>query len=133
MKRNRREARQYAFQTLYANEFHGVGDEVIFPEGELNLSMDQDYAKKIINGVLEHLQIIDESLAPYCKKRPLPRMDTVDRSILRIAVWELTYNREELSPSIVINEAVQLAKLFGSDTSYKLVNAILDGYYKNLP
>lgn len=132
MKRNRREARQYAFQTLYANEFHSEGEAVLFPEGELNLSMDREYANQIINGVLANLQAIDKGLEPYCKKRTLPRMDKVDRSILRIAVWELTYNTEDMSPSIVINEAVQLSKLFGSDSSYKLINAILDGYYKNL-
>ena len=47
-------------------------------------------------------------------------MDKVDRAILRLAIWELNYNSEDVSPSIVINEAVQLAKSFGSDASYKL-------------
>ena len=110
-KRNRREARQYAFQVLYANEFHTSNDDVIFPDGEISLSMDIAYANQIIDGVLSHLK--------------------VDRAILRLAIWELNYNSEDVSPSIVINEAVQLAKSFGSDASYKLINAILDAYNKS--
>ena len=106
-KRNRREARQYAFQVLYANEFHTSNDDVIFPDGEISLSIDIAYANQIIDGVLSHLEEIDTILEPYCTKRKF------------------------VSPSIVINEAVQLAKSFGSDASYKLINAILDAYNKS--
>ena len=123
-KRNRREARQYAFQVLYANEFHTSNDDVIFPDGEISLSMDIAYANQIIDGVLSHLEEIDTI-------RKFVLMDKVDRAILRLAIWELNYNSEEVSPSIVINEAVQLAKSFGSDASYKLINAILDAYNKS--
>ena len=125
-KRNRREARQYAFQVLYANEFHTSNDDVIFPDGEISLSMDIAYANQIIDGVLSHLEEIDTIL-----ERKFVLMDKVDRAILRLAIWELNYNSEEVSPSIVINEAVQLAKSFGSDASYKLINAILDAYNKS--
>ena len=55
-KRNRREARQYAFQVLYANEFHTSNDDVIFPDGEISLSMDIAYANQIIDGVLSILK-----------------------------------------------------------------------------
>ena len=124
-KRNRREARQYAFQVLYANEFHTCNDDVIFPEGEVTLSMDIAYANQMIDGVLAHTEEIDTIL------NQLELMDKVDRAILRLAIWELNYNSEDVSPSIVINEAVQLAKSFGSDASYKLINAILDAYNKS--
>ena len=130
-KRNRREARQYAFQVLYANEFHTSNDDVIFPDGEISLSMDIAYANQIIDGVLSHLEEIDTIVEPYCTKRKFVLMDKVDRAILRLAIWELNYNSEDVSPSIVINEAVQLAKSFGSDASYKLINAILDAYNKS--
>ena len=130
-KRNRREARQYAFQVLYANEFHTSNDDVIFPDGEISLSMDIAYANQIIDGVLSNLEEIDTILEPYCTKRKFALMDKVDRAILRLAIWELNYNSEDVSPSIVINEAVQLAKFFGSDASYKLINSILDAYNKS--
>ena len=120
-KRNRREARQYAFQVLYANEFHTSNDDVIFPDGEISLSMDIAYANQIIDGVLSHLEEIDTILEPYCTKRKFVLMDKVDRAILRLAIWELNYNSED----------VQLAKSFGSDASYKLINAILDAYNKS--
>ena len=84
----------------------------------------------MIDGVLAHTEEIDTILNPFCTKRKLELMDKVDRAILRLAIWELNYNSEDVSPSIVINEAVQLAKSFGSDASYKLINAILDAYNK---
>ena len=111
IKRNRREARQYAFQMLYANEFHADQSDVQFPEGHMHKSMDKAYANNIINGVLSASEIID--------------------AILRIALWEMTNEDEPLEPSIAINEAIQLAKDFGSDSSYKLINAILDAYNKS--
>lgn len=116
---------------LYANEFHTCNDDVIFPEGEVTLSMDIAYANQMIDGVLAHIEEIDTILNPFCTKRKLELMDKVDRAILRLAIWELNYNSEDVSPSIVINEAVQLAKSFGSDASYKLINAILDAYNKS--
>ena len=116
---------------LYANEFHTCNDDVIFPEGEVTLSMDIAYANQMIDGVLAHTEEIDTILNPFCTKRKLELMDKVDRAILRLAIWELNYNSEECISSIVINEAVQLAKSFGSDASYKLINAILDAYNKS--
>ena len=122
-KRNRREARQYAFQMLYANEFHTDQNDVQFPEGNIH--------KAIIEGVLSNAEAIDATLQPFCKSRKVANLDKVDRSILRIAVWEMTNKVEPLEPSIAINEAIQLAKDFGSDASYKLINAILDAYNKS--
>ena len=121
IKRNRREARQYAFQMLYANEFHADQSDVQFPEGHIHKSMDKAYANNIINGVLSASESIDAALQPFCKSRKVENLDKVDRAILRIA----------LEPSIAINEAIQLAKDFGSDSSYKLINAILDAYNKS--
>ena len=57
IKRNRREARQYAFQMLYANEFHVDQNDVQFPEGNMHKSMDKAYANSIINGVLSNLKL----------------------------------------------------------------------------
>ena len=131
MKRNRRDARQYAFQFLYAHEFHTDYHDIVFPDGENNKAMDSEYAEQMIQGVIAHKEDIDGALAPFCKKRKFEHMDKVDRAILRLALWEITYNKENVSPAIAINEAIQLSKSFGSDSSYKLVNAILDAYVKS--
>ena len=89
IKRNRREARQYAFQMLYANEFHVDQSDVQFPEGHMHKSMDKAYANNIINGVLSASEIIDAALQPFCKSRKVENLDKVDRAILRIALWEM--------------------------------------------
>ena len=125
------EARQYAFQMLYANEFHADQNDVQFPEGHIHKSMDKAYANSIINGVLSASETIDATLQPFCKSRKVENLDKVDRAILRIALWEMTNEADPLEPSIAINEAIQLAKDFGSDSSYKLINAILDAYNKS--
>lgn len=130
-KKNRREARQYAFQLLFANEFHTDQVDVQFPEGDVQKAMDMEYAKSIVQGVLANQNNLDQQLQPFCKSRKVEHLDKVDRTILRLALWEMTNDKESLEPSIAINEAVQLAKVFGSDASYKLVNAILDAYNKS--
>lgn len=130
-KRNRREARQYAFQLLFANEFHSNSDDVQFPEGQENYTMDKSYSLSIVNGVLKNVESLDSTLQPFCKSRKVENLDKVDRTILRIALWEMTNTIDSLEPTIAINEAIQLAKQFGSDSSYKLVNAILDAYHKS--
>ena len=127
IKRNRREARQYAFQMLYANEFHTDQNDVQFPEGHMHKSMDKSYANSIINGVLTNSETIDATLQPFCKSRKVENLDKVDRAILRIVLWGMTNEADSLEPSI----AIQLAKDFGSDSSYKLINAILDAYNKS--
>ena len=131
IKNNRREARQYAFQLLFANEFHTDQVDVQFPEGDVPKAMDMEYAESIVQGVLANQNNLDQQLQLFCKSRKIEHLDKVDRTILRLALWEMTNDKESLEPSIAINEAVQLAKVFGSDASYKLVNAILDAYNKS--
>ncbi len=116
---------------LYANEFHSNKNDVQFPEGHIQKAMDKAYANSIIQGVIATAEKIDADLQPFCKSRKVANLDKVDRAILRIAVWEMTNEVEPLEPSIAINEAIQLAKDFGSDSSYKLINAILDAYNKS--
>ena len=96
IKRNRREARQYAFQMLYANEFHSDQNDVQFPEGHIQKAMDRAYANSIIQGVLATAERIDADLQPFCKSRKVANLDKVDRAILRIAVWEMTNEVEPL-------------------------------------
>lgn len=130
--RNRRQARLYAFQNLYAKEFHNPEEAIIMPEEETltNGAMDVAYAEAIINGVTANLAVIDELLQAHSPKRKIAQLGAIERNLLRLAVWELTISAEQIDPRIVINEAVQLAKDFGSDKGYKFINAVLDAIAK---
>lgn len=128
--RNRKEARRYALQLLFAGEFHGredngeVLDEIL--QEEVSKQMDQAYAATLIKEVTRRQPELDALIQQFSPKRKIERMDRVDRSILRLAAWEMKFADPVLDPSIVINEAVNLAREYGSDSSYKLINALLD-------
>lgn len=129
-KRNRRQARQHAFQVIYAHEFHDEPSAVSYPDGKEQGNMDTTYATAMVDGVLAHVTELDAIIQEHSLKRKVEHLDKVDRSVLRLAIWEMKFSPEPLDPSIAINEAIQLAKDFGSDNSYKLVNGILDGVVK---
>ncbi len=124
--RNRKQAREFAIQSLFAQEFQPEEPNCTFPEGEAQLSMDKEYAQEILKGIATHHQEIDALLQDASPKWKVERMDRVDKSILRTAVWEMQFAPEKLDPSIAINEAIELAKQYGTDDSYKLINGILD-------
>lgn len=130
--RNRRQARLYAFQSLYAKEFHNPEDTVIMPEEESGATgaMDIAYAEALINGVTANQTVLDNLLQAHSPKRKIGQLGAVERNVLRLAAWELTVSEEAIDPRIIINEAVQLAKDFGSDKGYKFINAVLDAIAK---
>lgn len=90
------------------------------------------FASTLASGVTLHRQEIDLLLTKAAHHWRLDRMSRVDRAILRIAAYELVYS-SETPPSVVINEAVELAKDFGGDESPGFINGILDGIRKQLP
>ncbi len=83
-----------------------------------------DYARTLVDGVVEHQGEIDTLLETYSEGWSLERMPNVDRSILRIAVWEIVYN-DELPDAVAIDEAVDLAKEYSTDASGTFVNGLL--------
>jgi N utilization substance protein B len=85
----------------------------------------QDFASKIVDQAREHILAIDEQLQSASKNWRLERMSTVDRNILRLAASELMYD-ESIPTKVVINEAIELAKRFGTAESASFVNGILD-------
>jgi len=129
---NRRKAREIAFQFLYEVE---VGGEDVaqafnnFPEKCEEKQIVKDFAFKLVKGVCENLQRIDEMLAK-CSANWLPvRMTPVDRNIMRVGTYEIIY---DCTPSAVaINEAIEIAKKFGAEKSSKFVNGMLDCVRKN--
>jgi len=132
--RNRRQARLYAFQSLYAKEFHNVEDTISVPVAEevhTTQGMDVAYAEAIIQGVEANKTTIDALLQSHSPKRKISQLGAVERNVLRLATWELILSNEVIDPRIIINEAIQLTKDYGAEKSYKFVNAVLDTIAKN--
>lgn len=130
----RTRARSYALQVLYSIDVNevpegtGAGralaktrdhfDVILEPEGE-------EFAGKILEAASTHRAQIDEHLQSASKNWRLERMSTVDRNILRLAAAELLYDKS-IPTKVVINEAIELAKRFGTTESAAFVNGILD-------
>jgi transcription antitermination protein NusB len=87
------------------------------------------YAQKLVTGAVEHLEKIDELIRSQADNWRLERMPAVDRNILRLAVYEMLFEKE--TPKLVVlDEAIELAKKFGSEQSGRFVNGLLDGLLK---
>lgn len=128
----RRLARQHAVQILFAHEFQIETDvaTMALPEQEAQQIFDVTYAKALIAGVKDKQIDLDAILQAYSPKRKLERMNKVDLTILRIALWELRFAPTPLAPAIAISEALELTKRYSNDESRKLVHAILDAIVK---
>ena len=88
-----------------------------------------DYGKSLVRGTLEHREEIDRLIREQAEHWRLERMPVVDRNILRLAVYEFLYETE-VPKLVVLDEAIELAKRFGSEQSSRFVNGLLDGLLK---
>jgi N utilization substance protein B len=86
----------------------------------------------LVRGVLKEQASIDEKIQPIAPDWPIEQIARIDRNILRIGVYELLNEAEVVPPKVAINEAVELAKAFGSDNSSKFVNGVLGTAYRTL-
>ena len=103
-----------------------TGDE----ESEVLYSKDRSYAEGLVMGTLENQQAIDEILEQHARDWSIDRMAAVDRNIARMAVFELKFQEEKVDTAVIINEAVNLAKKFGTDDSSRFINGILSSVEK---
>lgn len=92
---------------------------------------DSGFVKDLIAGVLDNIKEIDRYITKYATEWPLDQITIVDRNILRIGVYELVFD-EEIPAKVAINEAIEIAKTFGSDSSGKFVNGVLGAIYKKM-
>ena len=99
------------------------GDELATPEGEPPPEA-MRYARELIEGVQEHQAAIDELMARYADRWAIARMPVVDRTLLRIALFELLWGRDIPVP-VAINEAVELAKDLSTEDSGRFINGLL--------
>lgn len=126
--RQRRRARILAFQTLYEADLsgHPPGDVLQRLRGELRASAAAfDYARELLAGVVRHRREIDNWIARLASAWPIAQMSAVDRNLLRLGLFEALYNSTTIPVAVAINEAVELAKLYGSEASSRLVNGVL--------
>jgi N utilization substance protein B len=127
-------ARELALQLLYQRELSAdevSGDTQASLNG-IDLSTDAGlFCKELIEGVTGHIDELDSTIKPYLEHWSLERMSVVDRNILRLAVYELRF-MDDIPFKVSIDEAIELAKLFGSDESGAFVNGILDSLAKEL-
>jgi transcription antitermination protein NusB len=89
-----------------------------------------EFAAALVHGVLEHQQVIDTIIQRIAPEWPVAQMGGIDRNILRLATFEILYS-DDAPPKVVINEAVELAKAFGSDSSSRFVNGVLGTLLSN--
>ncbi len=128
----RHQSRAAVVSLLYA---HDVGNPEVqkFSEDLLEekkiRNKQREFALGLYNGVLEHLDTIDETIKAHLKDWDFERLDHVDKSILRLGTYELLFT--DLDRAVIIDEAVELAKELGGDQSPKFVNGVLDAIEKS--
>jgi N utilization substance protein B len=123
----RTEARGLALQVLYEYDLSG------HPAGEILMNRLQedpkdesmiDFARQIMNGVIPLSKKLDTMIAENAPEWPLDQISSIDKNIIRIALWEFAVSK--ITPvKVAINEAVELAKVYGSDSSPRFVNGVL--------
>ena len=128
----RTQARIYAVMSLYAYEMNNgemnIEEVLYFDYDNKNINDSvKKFAKELIEGTINNLERIDGIIEKYSKNWDIKRIQYVDKSILRMSIYSLIYLKEKISKPIIINEAVEIAKIFGDKDSYKFINGILDG------
>src|SRR3990167_2427375 len=134
---NRHLARTIAMQTLFSWDFNGKREKDLNNLIEQNFKQfapkfnDHGFVKAIISGVIKHEAEIDKYITKYATEWPLDQITIVDRNILRIGVYELVFNKD-IPAKVAINEAIEIAKNFGGESSGKFVNGVLGAIYKDV-
>jgi N utilization substance protein B len=128
MKRERRRIRQLALQALYEIDCVGhAPEEVLARQIDTHADLSQeslDFLRQMVLGTLQYADALDQFIADSAPEWPVEQLAIVDRTILRLALWEFAVSTE--TPlKVAINEAVEIAKRFGSESSPRFVNGVL--------
>lgn len=159
----RREAREWAVQILFQLDLNQVADDALQPvfdefwANQLRMKLEEaresvdentfngawrdrvaekrvrQFTERIVRGVRENRTTIDASLAKYAANWDIHRMGGIERSVLRMGIYELLFRAKDVPPAVVINEAVDVCKFFGTRESGRFVNGILDRIAKERP
>ncbi len=125
----RRKAREYALQLLFQLDIRKEKPSItLFRRFWTDEDPDEDvraFAEEIVKGTFKHIRSINAKVLASARNWTLDRMAVIDRNVLRLATYEILY-RMDIPPSVTINEAIELAKKYGTDESGAFVNGILD-------
>ncbi len=130
----RTRARLVALQALYEIDLteHPLGTVLDYRSVEQDLDNSQlEFARELISGVRDNAALLDDLISKYAPEWPMDQLAVIDRNILRMALWEVAFYKK--TPlKVGINEAVELAKMFGTDSSPRFVNGVLGSLVENL-
>jgi N utilization substance protein B len=125
----RRQGREMALQALYRADVTGdvsaQAIDTLWQHFEAPIEA-RGFALELVHGVLERQEDIDRRLAEAADNWQLSRLSQVDRNVLRIAVYELLQRDERVPTSVVLDEAIEIARRFGGEDSAQFVNGVLD-------
>ena len=130
--KGRRAAREIALNVLYQIDVAKIPPDEALQTAMENTGLDetaQEFATALVKGTLKHMRVIDEKLKSLSIGWDPQRQPSVDRNILRMAMFEILY-QDHIPPSVSINEAVELAKKFGTEQARNFINGILDRIWK---
>lgn len=144
----RREVREVAFMVLFQMEFrqdvsiddtvdqyYTMDNDAKDEENEKKVVLsdaDRKYIEEVTEGVKEHKAEIDGVISGYARGWTVERLIKVDVSALRYGIFEMKYLQKKIPPEVSINEAVEIAKKYGTDKSKAFVNGVLSSFYKEL-
>ena len=141
MASNRHLGRIVALQTLYEYEFRlQAGDTSVDADEVLTRNLeryetaidDTDFVKDLVTGVVQEQPGLDAKIQPIAPEWPIEQISRIDRTVLRLGLYELLFRGDKVPPKVAINEAVELAKAFGSDNSSKFINGVLGTAFRTL-
>lgn len=122
---NRREAREKALQTLF--QLDNIEIPVEEAMGFIMEDKKNQFYEKLVTGTMNHREEIDAALVKQLEHWSLDRLHKIERTVLRLAVFELLYN-EDVPERVVMNEAIELCKTFGDEKSGRFVNGVLSKF-----
>ena len=134
---NRHLARTIALQTLYQWDFNGKDDKNLSANIKHNIKEfapqfdDKGFIENLVSGVIKNQKEIDSLITKYAPEWPLEQITMIDRNVLRIGIQEMKYD-DDIPEKVAINEAIELAKTFGGESSGKFVNGVLGTIYKEI-
>lgn len=136
---NRHLQRSVAMQSLFEWDFKGSKKEQLSEIVQKNVDEfapgieDCEFVKALVNGAVGKLDVINGLIEKCAPEWPLEQVTVIDRNILRLGIYELMFgNYSEVPPKVAINEAIELAKTFGGESSARFVNGVLGTIYREM-
>jgi len=124
----RHQVREVALQALFEIDSTKHPTNTVLQERLVETTFDEggaEFLRRLVRGVLHNLDLLNSLIGKNAPDRPVDELALIDRNILRLALFEIASEEIDTPPKVVINEAIELAKTFGSDTSPRFINGVL--------